>query len=146
MRIASIWVSRDNFLCCFFLIVILHRHNLQINVANIPGWCHLAKTNMTGKQEPGGMWDKDIDYNRGGEMDMNENSTLNSSISQREQGWWMLCSNKQLQIYVSSSEKRRASLAKVAAGQSMSCSMHLILAFVLDKAGQEKGFHFLIPS
>ena len=31
---------------------------------------------MTGKQEPGGMWDKDIDYNRGGEMDMNENSTM----------------------------------------------------------------------
>ena len=31
---------------------------------------------MTGKQEPGKMWDKDIDYSRGIEMDMNENSTM----------------------------------------------------------------------
>ena len=31
---------------------------------------------MTGKQEPGGMWDKDIDYSRGIEMDMGTNSTM----------------------------------------------------------------------
>ena len=40
------------------------------------GWCHLAKTNMTGQQQRGKMWDKDIGYGRGIEMDMSTNSTM----------------------------------------------------------------------
>jgi len=35
---------------------------------------------MTGKQEPGEMWDKDIDYSRGIEMDVNENSILKEGL------------------------------------------------------------------
>ena len=70
MKTVLIWVSKETFFV--ILLAITYRSCLQRQ----QGWCHLAKTNMTGKQEPGGMWDKDIDYNRGIEMDMNENSTM----------------------------------------------------------------------
>ena len=40
------------------------------------GWCHLAKTNMTGQQQRGKMWDKDIGYDNGIEMDLSTNSTM----------------------------------------------------------------------